>query len=133
MSIRRVELISMLWIISLLTLFTIEAHAGKPFEVDYPNIVRPIAQFGTYGSKFGEFNEPSGLFISRESEIYISDCHNQRIQVFSKRGEFKRAINLLNARCPQGIAVDEDSQLLFVSDTSHELMCKKSQGCLQRG
>jgi tripartite motif-containing protein 71 len=101
--------------------------AGKPFEVDYPNLVKPTAQFGTYGSKSGEFNEPSGLTISKQSEIYVSDCFNRRVQVFDKTGAFQRAFILPDAKCPQGVAVHDDGTVL-VADTTDRVFVLTKDG-----
>lgn len=103
------------------------ARAGKPFEVDYPNLVRPTAQFGTYGEKSGEFNEPSGLAISDAAEIYVADCFNRRVQVFDRRGSFQRAFILPEAKCPQGVALHANGTL-YVADTTDRVFMLDAQG-----
>jgi len=103
------------------------AHAGKPFEVDYPNLVKPVAQFGTYGQRAGEFNEPSGLAISNQSEIYVADCFNRRVQVFDRAGSFKRAHIIPDAKCPQGIALHESGKI-FVADASDRVFVLDREG-----
>lgn len=104
-------------LIFLLLLYVPYSNAGKPFEVDYPNLVKPKVQFGTYGYKSGEFNEPSGLAISTDAQIFVSDCYNKRVQIFDKNGVFQKAFVLDSAKCPRGIAVASDGTM-FIVDAS---------------
>lgn len=105
------------------------AVAGKPFKVDYPNLVKPVAQFGTYGHDAGQFNEPSGLAISSQNEIFVSDCFNRRVQVFDKTGAFRRAHIIPEAKCPQGVAVDTLGRM-FVADTTDQIFVLSPNGQL---
>jgi tripartite motif-containing protein 71 len=109
------------------TLLTVPAWAGGPFEVDYPNLVKPIAQFGTYGTKSGEFNEPSGLFVTEKGDIYVSDCFNKRIQVFDRAGSFQKAFVIPEARCPRGLALHASGRL-YVADQSDQLFVLNEEG-----
>eukprot|EP00058_Branchiostoma_floridae_P005894 XP_002591382.1 hypothetical protein BRAFLDRAFT_86889 [Branchiostoma floridae] len=43
---------------------------------------------GVEGSESGEFNRPLGVAVSDEGEIFVADCYNQRIQVFTLQGTF---------------------------------------------
>lgn len=104
-------------------------NAGKPFEVDYPNIVRPAAQFGSFGTEAGQFNEPSGLAISPAKEIVIADCFNRRIQFFSYQGRFLRAFRNDQLSCPQGVAVDARERI-YVADSKHNIFVFEKDGSL---
>jgi DNA-binding beta-propeller fold protein YncE len=42
-----------------------------------------ISEFGSAGLLEGQFDEPVGLAINQEGNIYTADTWNQRIQVFS--------------------------------------------------
>lgn len=44
-----------------------------------------ISQFGTEGTKNGEFRQPAGLLISNMNLLYVCDRLNHRIQVFHGR------------------------------------------------
>jgi len=39
--------------------------------------------FGSNGSSSGQFNSPLGIAISPNGDIYVCDCNNRRIQIFS--------------------------------------------------
>jgi DNA-binding beta-propeller fold protein YncE len=52
-----------------------------------------LLQFGRHGSGPGEFQRPSGLAL-RGGEVFVVDAFNDRIQVFSEAGEFRRILKL---------------------------------------
>ena len=54
-----------------------------------------IKSWGSYGSEPGEFNLPHSIQADRESNIYVADRTNRRIQVFDSDGNFQRIV-LLN-------------------------------------
>ncbi|XP_019621344.1 PREDICTED: tripartite motif-containing protein 3-like [Branchiostoma belcheri] len=45
---------------------------------------------GGKGKSPGQFNYPRGVAMSVDSEIYVADIYNRRVQVFSKNGAFLR-------------------------------------------
>ena len=46
-------------------------------------------EFGDFGTQEGQFSEPNGVAITKDSEIVVADTNNHRIQVFDKKGTFK--------------------------------------------
>ncbi|CAH1237945.1 TRIM3 [Branchiostoma lanceolatum] len=44
--------------------------------------------FGRRGSETGQFNQPQGVTVSEEGEVFIADSYNHRIQVFTLQGTF---------------------------------------------
>lgn len=108
----------------LLCLVPLALMAGDPFpDKPSPNIVKPTVQFGTYGAGAGQFNDPTAVAVSRDNEIYIAECYNNRVQVFDRFGHSKRSwsgIGRGRLDCPQGIAVSEDG-LVFVAESSDKI------------
>ena len=51
-----------------------------------------IKTVGGLGSQPGQFNFPNGLRVSRQSELYICDSNNHRIQIFDLDLNFKRVL-----------------------------------------
>ena len=51
---------------------------------------------GKEGVEHGDLKSPFGLTIDPQTDlIYVADCYNDRIQVFSHEGEYTRTINLI--------------------------------------
>lgn len=68
--------------------------------------------WGGLGSEPGQFNEPTGIAVS-ESEVFVSDARNARIQVFDKQGRFLHSFNEGLQR-PMNLDIHCDE--LFVAD-----------------
>lgn len=47
-----------------------------------------IKQWGSAGSKAGEFNNPHALAFDRSGRLFVADRANNRIQIFSRDGKF---------------------------------------------
>ena len=46
-----------------------------------------IRQFGKKGKGKGELNGPKGIAIDSNDIVYVSECGNHRISIFTKEGE----------------------------------------------
>ncbi|HTZ87257.1 MAG TPA: hypothetical protein VMB05_11380 [Solirubrobacteraceae bacterium] len=98
-------------------------------------IATAAGSFGREGGEAGEFSQPSGAAVNRESGVlYVADRNNQRIDAFSEAGDFllawgwgvgdghTEALQTCTSTCfagrlgegsgqfafPEGIAVDND-------------------------
>ena len=76
--------------------------------------------FGKRGSGEGQFNGPAGIACDSTGKVYVADCQNNRIQVFTAEGKFlmkfgKHGGDLYN---PSGIAVDTNG-MVYVSELSN--------------
>jgi DNA-binding beta-propeller fold protein YncE len=49
-----------------------------------------VKAWGGKGGETGQFNDPTGIALS-DTEVFVSDARNGRIQVFGLDGEFRRA------------------------------------------
>lgn len=77
-----------------------------------------IAMWGSKGTAPGQFRDPTGIVVT-ESEVFVSDSRNGRIQVFDLDGGFKREFQgsesdggMLGR--PMNLAISDDE--LFVAD-----------------
>ena len=84
----------------------------------YPAEIIPEKSFGHKGNKPGEMNGPLGITIDRKQRVYVADCYNSRIQVFSIDGVFLCEFGRGELRRPYCIAVHDQS--IFVTDYGND-------------
>lgn len=63
------------------------------------------------GSADGEFNDPQGIAVDKDGNLFVCDRGNNRIQIFSAEGKL---LGKIVVECPEQIAVDRASGALFV-------------------
>jgi len=89
-----------------------------------------VSEWGTEGSKDGQFRGPSGLAVDPSGEfLYVADTGNQRVQKFTTNGAFVAKWGFLGSgpgqfKEPSGIAVDPSGDFLFVADTGNHRVQK---------
>ncbi len=87
-------------------------------------------EVGEYGTAAGgNFNQPWGIAVGPDGNVYVADTWNHRVQVFTPEGEFIRSWGQLGqldaARDPddfwgpRAIAVDKEG-LVYVADTGNK-------------
>ena len=82
-----------------------------------------IKTVGGLGSQPGQFNFPNGLQVSRQSELYICDSFNQRIQIFNLDLNCKRVLGtdscLLTKAWPSDVDFDSSGNIYIVYNQSN--------------
>ena len=69
-----------------------------------------IQQVGTPGSAEGQFNNPYGIAIhNTNGDIYICDCSNNRIQIFSNDYSYRSQFGMSILKYPTDIQLTKDS------------------------
>jgi DNA-binding beta-propeller fold protein YncE len=100
---------------------------GRVYVVDnYNNQVAISARegshfFGQPGAKGGEFSAPTFCDVDAAGNLYVADCLNARIQVFSGAGDFVRAFGRADRGPggfgrPKGVAVSAAGEV-YVADS----------------
>ena len=80
--------------------------------------------FGKKGSGDGELNFPTSVTIDSDDTVYVTECNNRRVSMFTSEGQFLRSFGTYGEGPgqfynPRGIAVDRDG-LVYVSDTGND-------------
>jgi len=76
-------------------------------------------EWGSKGSAPGEFDDPTGIAVDRD-EVFVADARNHRIQVFDRRGHFRRSFGADQLQRPMNLDIRGDR--LYVSDYFTDLI-----------
>ena len=96
-----------------------------------------ISQFGKKGIQNGEFDQPTGLLVSKSNVLFVCDRHNHRIQVFDntsflyKFGQYSDSRRGLTE--PVDLTFNIGEQELFVTDCcNHRIQVYTPDGTFLR-
>lgn len=74
-----------------------------------------LSQFGSFGSKDGQFNSPAGIAIDGEGHLWVSDKGNNRVQEFNQKGEYLSKFGAGYLTSPSGIDIDSEGDIWVAS------------------
>lgn len=102
---------------------------------DLSNITTTVAGIGCIGSTSYMLNYPTGIFVDTNSDLYVADYGNNRIQMF-KSGQLNGSTvagsgtaNLtITLNGPRGIVLDLDKYLFIVDQNNHRIVGSSSNG-----
>ncbi|GAH51888.1 unnamed protein product, partial [marine sediment metagenome] len=84
-----------------------------------------ILTFGEYGNREGEFDYPVGIFIDKNSNLFITDWENDRIQKFNSEGRLLKVIpskdSELKIDGPAGIVLDQNENIIVVEQFNNRV------------
>ena len=114
-----------------------KVHCIKKFRLDDGKF---ISQFGTEGTRNGEFRQPAGLLISNLNLLYVCDRLNNRIQVFHGRDFLFKFGKFAGMWDPPGdfnepvdIAMNNEENKLYITDfRCHRVQIFDTKGVFQQ-
>ena len=94
-----------------------------------------VLGFGERGTKHGEVNFPTYLWLSGDNELLVTDSLNFRIQRFATDGEFlhvfgKNGDQIGDFARPKGVAVDGQGHIYVIDALFHGIQIFDRQGVL---
>jgi tripartite motif-containing protein 71 len=90
--------------------------SGNPSRVDkFTSSGQFITSWGSLGSDPGEFNQPKGLTLDEDDNVYVADEFNNRIQKFDSNGNFINQFGQDRLNHPIDVAVDSQGRV-YASD-----------------
>jgi hypothetical protein len=106
----------------------------KKLFSDDINVTSITAGDGISGSTSNRLNNPQGIFVDLELNLYVADSGNDRIQLFKSGllnattvvGNGSNETIALNG--PTGIVLDADGYLFIVDSTNHRIVGSTSNG-----
>ncbi|CAM9995039.1 unnamed protein product [Chrysoparadoxa australica] len=100
-------------VIALVAILGILAWIGGAINWNQEPPYDLVQTWGEKGSAMGQFNDPTGIAVTAD-EVFVSDARNNRIQVFDKQGNFKRAFGQDRLGRPMNLAIAKGK--LYVPD-----------------
>ncbi|CAF0950508.1 unnamed protein product [Adineta steineri] len=96
---------------------------------------RIAAGTGIKGSALNELYYPAGIFVDVNLDLYVTDCNNDRVQLFQsgKSNGIKvagsKSLNpTIILRCPSGIILDAEKYLFIVDSDNHRIIGSSLNG-----
>ena len=84
-----------------------------------------VLTFGEYGNREGEFDYPVGITIDKDSNLFITDWENDRIQKFNSEGRLLKVIpskdSELKIDGPAGIVLDQNENIIVVEQFNNRV------------
>lgn len=116
----------------------------KPLSSD-PTVLTIVAGTGYPGNASHMLQDPRGIFVDTNFDLYVADCGNNRIQLFHS-GQYNgttvagiQASGTITLDCPTGVVLDADRYMFIVDSENHRIVGSGPNGfqcivsCFGRG
>ncbi|XP_077997165.1 E3 ubiquitin-protein ligase TRIM45-like [Glandiceps talaboti] len=106
---------------------------GSPVII--PVIKGLVKTIGSQGSGEGQYNDPWSVAINRDRDIVTADRGNNRLQVTTRDGRFKKILTFTqfkNSYRPCDIAVSSDNTYYSVDDSNKQIVVSSENGNIIR-
>ena len=86
------------------------------------------------GSSSNQLRYPLGIFVDTNLDLYVADCGNNRIQLFSANQVNGRTLPIVGVtdiytlNCPSAVILDGDGYLFIVDSENHRILGSDSNG-----
>ena len=92
-----------------------EVHAVFQFKIEVD--MRLVAKLGSYGFGIGQFNDPLGLTVSTNGDVFVADSSNKRIQILDDSLHFQREITHQTMKHPCDVKLTPDEVYVLCADS----------------
>ncbi|CAF1488554.1 unnamed protein product, partial [Adineta steineri] len=94
-----------------------------------------VAGTGVAGSASNILNKPMGIFVDMNLDLYVTDCGNDRVQLFQSRQSNgitvagSKSLNpTVSLNCPSGIVLDAEKYLFIVDMKKNRIIRSDTNG-----
>ena len=116
----------------------VAVHKGEVFVADFGNhrvavfsqdgeLIRTI---GSQGTGPGQFSSPTGVAISPDGELYVSERVNSRVQVLTPQGVYIREFGKGQLSKQQKLLFSADKHVLVADRSNHRVAVFNQDGAL---
>lgn len=99
------------------------------------NVTHIVAGNGTAGSSSTMLSAPQGIFVTMNFSLYVADCGNNRIQLFSLDDRNattvvggNRSNETIDLNCPTAVVLDGDNNLFITDSLNHRIVSSGPNG-----
>ena len=104
---------------------TFQVNGQKPAEIPTIHIkersFKPVRFIGQKGVDNKKLNCPWGVTVNR-NDIFVTDMENNRILVFTEKGQFLRSFGQHLVDMPTGISVDNEGRIFVVNRGNNKIL-----------
>ncbi|CAB3229038.1 unnamed protein product [Arctia plantaginis] len=105
--------------------------AVRPTRSPVPGV--PMYSFAREGQEQGQVSRPWGLCIDKEGNYIVADRRNNRIQIFTRRGDFKLMFGCKGTGpgefdLPAGITTDIFGRIIVIDKDNHRVQIFTAMG-----
>jgi tripartite motif-containing protein 2/3/tripartite motif-containing protein 71 len=86
-----------------------------------------LRKFGSRGVGDGELSLPAGVAVDSRGMVFVSDCTNSHVSVFTTQGRFVASFG----KCGKKPGEYQDPTLLIVDDCGVLYVCDTGHDCIQ--
>ena len=80
--------------------------------------IRHVATFGSgEGSSDEQLNDPLGLTVSTDGDVFVADSHNHRIKILDQSLRFKRHVTHQSMKLPRDVKLTRDEMYVLCSSS----------------
>ena len=96
-------------------------HAVFHFRMEQQ--IRHVATLGWgEGSSGEQLNNPQGLTVSTDGDVFVTDCDNHRVQILDPSLRFKRHVTHQSMKYPRDVELTRDEMYVLCQDSPCVLM-----------
>ena len=98
------------------SLYVTDIGAEAVFHFKIETDIRLVAKIGSEESGMGQFNNPLGLTVSTNGDVFVADYNNHRIQILDDTLHFKSLITHQTMEYPRDVKLTPDEVFVLCHD-----------------
>ena len=95
-------------------IYVTDLTSNAVFHFKMEHQIRHVATFGSgQGSSAEQLNQPRGLTVSTDGDVFVTDYHNHRIKILDQSCRFKRHVTHQSMKHPHDVKLTRDEMYVL--------------------